>query len=171
MSTFSLGVSRCLGVSTFSLGVSRVCLCVSTFSLRARGFVCDCVCVCAWFVCSTKLNLFLCTSISGSGFACLSSLTSLQELDLRHNHTNDKGLAGLSRSPVLTRLNLFRCALISSAGFACLSSLTSLQELNVRHTTINAEGLAKLSRALPALSKVEVVGSTDPARLEGPWGL
>ena len=92
----------------------------------------------------TKLDLFCCSSISGAGFACISSLTSLQELIVANNVINDEG-AGLSRSlTVLTKLDLRRCRSISGAGFACLSSLTSLQELDVRYTDINGEGLEGL---------------------------
>ena len=57
----------------------------------------------------TKLHLEfnIYGSISGAGFACISSLTSLQELDVRFTAINDEGLAGLSRLlPALTRLNL-----------------------------------------------------------------
>jgi hypothetical protein len=51
----------------------------------------------------TKLSLDYCRSISGSGFACLSSLTSLQELNVRDTAIDDEGLAGLRRSlPALT---------------------------------------------------------------------
>jgi hypothetical protein len=105
----------------------------------------------------TKLNLYRCNSISGSGFACLSSLTSLQELNVSATVIDDEGLAGLSRSlPALSKLNLRYCKSISGSGFACLSSLTSLQELNVENTVIDDEGLAGLSRSLPALTKLDL---------------
>ena len=105
----------------------------------------------------TKLNLGYCVSIPPQGFACLSSLTSLQELDVRGTTINDEGLAGLSRSlSALTQLSLCHCKSISGSGFASLSSLTSLQELHVGVTAINDEGLAGLSRSLPALTKLDL---------------
>ena len=101
----------------------------------------------------TKLDLSGCDSISGSAFACLSSLTSLQELDVRSTTIDDEGLAGLSRSLTsLTKLDLQLCTSISGSGFACLSSLTSLQELNARFTAINQEVFAGLRRSLPSLT-------------------
>ena len=61
----------------------------------------------------TKFSLWSCKSISGSGFACLSTLASLQELDIDDTGIDDEGLAGLSRSlPALTKLEL----LYHSAG-------------------------------------------------------
>jgi len=105
----------------------------------------------------TKLNLYRCNSILGSSFVCLSSLTSLQELNVGFTVIDDEGLAGLSRSlTALTKLSLRYCESISGAGFARLSSLTSLQELNGCFTTINDEGLAGLSRSLPALTKLNL---------------
>ncbi len=102
----------------------------------------------------TKLNLWNCTSISGSGFACLSSLTSLQDLNVSFTAINEEGLAGLSRSlPALKKLDLSRCYSISGGEFAHVSSLTSLHELDVRDTNINDEGLAGLSGSLTTLSK------------------
>ena len=105
----------------------------------------------------TKLNLCYCNLISGSGFTCLSSLTSLQELNVRFTDINDEGLAGLSRmSPALTKLNLSWCRSISGSGFGCLSSLTSLQELDVSFTDIDDEGLEGLSRSLPNLTELNL---------------
>jgi len=57
-----------------------------------------------------KLNLRHCSSIPGLGFACLSSLTSLQELHVVNTVVNDESLAGLSRSlTALTKLDLSLC--------------------------------------------------------------
>jgi len=50
----------------------------------------------------TKLNSRDCKSISGLGFACLSSLTSLQELNVRFTVINHEVFAGL-RSPAAAR--------------------------------------------------------------------
>ena len=99
------------------------------------------------------VNLYRCKSISESGFACLSSLTSLQELNVDNTAIDDEGLAGLSRSLIaLIKLGLYECLSISESGFACLSSLTSLQELDVGFTAIIDEGLAELRRSSPALT-------------------
>ena len=93
----------------------------------------------------TKLSLCNCWSITAGGFACLSSLTSLDELHVRDTNINDNSLAVLSRSlTALTYLDLSYCLSISSLGFACLSSLTLLEELNVCETNINDKDLGIL---------------------------
>ena len=63
----------------------------------------------------------------------LSSLTSLQELDLCQTCINDNDLLTISVSLTrLIKLDLDTCLSITAAGFSCLSFLTSLQDLNVR---------------------------------------
>ena len=110
----------------------------------------------------TYLNLQNCTSIPKAGFSCLSSLVSLQELEVQGTYINDEGLEALSRSPTaLTQLGLGFCRSISVVGFACLSSMTSLLGLDVRKTYINDEGLEALSGSLTALTKLNLWGCSS----------
>ena len=118
----------------------------------------------------TKLNLDGCKSILEAGFACLSSLTSLQQLDLGSTKINDEALARLSRSlTALTKLNLDDCSRISGSGFACLSSLTSLESLVLRSTyqktKIDDKSLAGLSSTLTALTVLNLEKCRKISRL------
>ena len=106
----------------------------------------------------TKLDLELCQSIPGSGFACLSSLISLQDLNVGATVINDEGLAGLSMLPAVEKLSMGSCRAVSGSGFACISSMTSLQELDLGCTSIDEEVLAGLAMSFPALTKLDLSG-------------
>ena len=106
-----------------------------------------------------KLDLRSCYSITGAGFACLSFLTSLQDLNVCDTKINDEGLRAITTSLTrLIKLSLGSCNSITGAGFACLSFLTSLQDLFVSRTKINNEGLRAISTSLTRLAKLSLGG-------------
>ena len=108
----------------------------------------------------TKLDLYGCDSIAADTFACLSFLTSLEELNVIRTSINDDGFRAISTSLTrLTKLYLFGCNLnTAEAGFTCLSSLTSLEELNVRETNISDEVFCAISTSLTRLAKLDLRG-------------
>ena len=91
-----------------------------------------------WFAfCRTKECLKLVVfkpakSITDQGLQALSSLESLQSLNLRgcYNIT-DQGLQALSSLASLQSLNLQRCRKITDQGLQALSSLANLQNLDL----------------------------------------
>ena len=113
----------------------------------------------------TKLNLWSCRSITGAGFASLSSLTTLENLNVRETKINDEGLRAISISLIrLTKLNLWSCRSITATGFECLSSLTALQDLNVFNTEINDQGLRVID-SLPTVHTLDLRGCGDVSAL------
>jgi len=110
----------------------------------------------------TKLNVEgLLNPIPATGFACLSVLTSLQELTLNNATIDCAGFELLARSLTnLTKLHLYEVNLVPEAdsqeAFGCLQSLTLLQKLDLGATVINDEGLTVLSRSLPNLTKLDL---------------
>ena len=106
-----------------------------------------------------SVSLARCDKLTEAEFTCLSSLTSLEKLDVSTTAISDKALEELSKSlTTLIQLDLKACGQLSAAGLICLSSLTSLQELNLSFTAINARGLAALSRSLTGLTNLDLEG-------------
>ena len=95
----------------------------------------------------TKLNMFLCKSVTAEGYESLTSLTSLQKLNLACNvNFDDTRLRLLSRSLTgLTSLNLSSCKTLTDGGFASLSALVLLNDLNVGGTKFGDISLHSVS--------------------------
>ena len=97
----------------------------------------------------------------------LSSLTSLEELNLEWTEINDQSLRAIATSFTrLAKLDVFRCRSITAEGFACLSSLVSLEELNAGFTIIDNKGLRAIATSLTRLTKLDLHGC-DSITAEG----
>ena len=119
----------------------------------------------ASFPCLKKLSLMLCREVTD--VRPLSSLTSLEELNLECTKINDQSLRAIATSLTrLTKLNLCGCNSITAEGFACLSSLVSLEELNAAFTIIDNEGLRAIATSLTRLTKLNLDGC-DSITAEG----
>ena len=68
-----------------------------------------------------ELNLHGCRSITGAGFGCLSSLTALQDLNVRNTKINDEGLPVIDSLPAIHTLDLRGCGDVSAQAVASLS--------------------------------------------------
>ena len=104
-----------------------------------------------------KLDLGSCREgITAEGFASLSSLPSLEDLDVGDTDLDDEGLGALTRSLMsLTRLVLDSCDWITAERFSALSSLTHLQELDLSLTSIDDDGL-RVVDSLPQMRILSV---------------
>lgn len=88
------------------------------------------------------------TLVTGSGFADLTDLTSLEKLTITAKVTN-ASLKGLSHLVFLTDLNLADNFGITDAGLKELNTLGKLKFLNLTRTRVTAAGEKQLMAARP----------------------
>ena len=102
-----------------------------------------------------RLNLQECSKVTK--FTPLSSLTSIEDLDLNFTNINDEGLLAIMTSLTrMTKLDVAYCNSITAGGFACLSLLTSLEDLNLDSTNITEQGLLAITTSLTRLTELNL---------------
>jgi hypothetical protein len=82
------------------------------------------------------------TKITDIGMQGIANLTALRLLDISQNNISDEGLHALKGLTLLNSLNLRHTA-VTNSGLSDISNLTSLRELDVRHTAVTEQEMKK----------------------------